>query len=68
MAIVVIDLVSLLLILAFINVITHMQTDFAKQFDVETVEMRDFSVKTNTLPAYFSKCKDEVQLKFEIWK
>ena len=44
-----------------------MQKNFAKQFDMQTVEMRDFTVRMEKLPPFFKDFDDEIQLKFEIW-
>ena len=50
-----------------------MQQDFAYRFDEETVEMRDFTIKSrnydkyNCLPPYFKKYTDEISLKVAIW-
>lgn len=48
------DIVSMSLVLIFVNVLILMQTDFANEYDNRIVEMRDFTVKTSELPADFS--------------
>ena len=61
------DIVSMSLVLIFVNVLILMQTDFANEYDNRIVEMRDFTVKTSELPADFSKYEDEVSMKFALW-
>lgn len=67
-AIVFIDILSMAIILVFVNLLILMQEDFAHWFDVSTVEMRDFSVNTYGLPGSFSHYNDEVSVKFAIWE
>ena len=45
-----------------------MQQDFANQFDEETVEMRDFTMRSNQLPESFCQYEDELSIKFAIWQ
>lgn len=51
--IIITDVVSMAIILIFVNLLIYMQKDFATQFDEGTVEMRDFTVATDGLPASF---------------
>lgn len=67
-AIVIIDILSMAIILVFVNLLILMQEDFSHWFDVSTVEMRDFSVNTYGLPKSFSHYDDEVSIKFAIWE
>ena len=66
--IVFLDMLSMATILIFINTLIMMQQDFADQFDEETVEMRDFTVRSNQLPESFRQYEDEVSMKFAIWQ
>lgn len=66
--IVFLDMLSMATILIFINTLIMMQQDFANQFDEETVEMRDFTVRSNQLPESFRQYEDEVSMKFAIWQ
>ena len=66
--IVFLDMLSMAAILIFINTLILMQQDFANQFDEETVEMRDFTVRSKKLPESFRQYEDEVSIKFAIWQ
>lgn len=65
--IVILDIFSLFIVQIFLNLLIIMQKNFAKQFDMQTVEMRDFTVRMEKLPPFFKDFDDEIQLKFEIW-
>ena len=67
-AIVMMDILSMAIILVFVNLLILMQEDFSHWFDVSTVEMRDFTVNAYGLPKSFSHYKDEVSIKFAIWE
>lgn len=62
-----IDIFSLFIVQVFLNILILMQKNFAKQFDMQTVEMRDFTVRMEKLPSSFEFYNDEIQMKFEIW-
>lgn len=55
---VLIDILSMFSVLIFINFLILMQQEFAQQFDEDTVEMRDFTVRSNSLPPEFRQYKD----------
>jgi len=43
--VVILDVFSLLVVQIFLNLLIIMQKNFAKQFDMQTVEMKDFTVR-----------------------
>ena len=45
-----------------------MQKDYASHFDMYQIEARDFTLVIDKLPASFLQYKDELSLKFAIWK
>lgn len=45
MIIVAIDFVSIAIFLIFINIFQIKQQEFVKEFDIETIELRDFTIK-----------------------
>jgi len=58
----------MLTILIFVNLLIILQEEFADQYDDETVEMRDFTVRTNFLPESFKQYTDATHMKFAIWQ
>ena len=64
-----IDFVSVVIFLVFINILQMIQKDFVKEFDQETIEIRDFTVKLDALPESFKKEKPDLQIyRFLLWK
>jgi hypothetical protein len=44
-----------------------MQKDFAKKYDIQTVEARDFTIIINQLPSGFQHYNNEIDIKFALW-
>jgi hypothetical protein len=44
-----------------------MQKDFCEFFDNQTVETRDFTMMIKNIPAHYSKCNGEIDVKFMVW-
>lgn len=62
------DIIILLVLILGYNMIYYMQKDFANQYDQNTIEAKDFTLMINKLPKSFSQYKDELSIKFAIWK
>ena len=58
----------MIFVLCFINILQHLQRDFSNLFDENTIEVRDFAIKIDKLPAPYKDCTDEIDVKFKLWK
>ena len=65
---VIIDIISMLFVLCFINILQKLQRDFSNLFDENTIEVRDFAIKIDKLPPSYKDCVDEIDVKFRLWK
>lgn len=62
------DVIIIFVLILGFNLIYYMQKDYVQQFDEDSVEARDFTIVIDSLPSSFHKYKDELSLKFAIWK
>ena len=44
-----------------------MQKDFVRQYEQDTIELRDFTLVIDKLPESFKQYKDPMSLKFALW-
>ena len=65
---VIIDIISMLFVLCFINILQSLQRDFSNLFDENTIEVRDFAIKIDNLPHSYKNANDEIDVKFKLWK
>jgi len=50
------------------NMIYYMQKDYVYQYEQDSIEARDFTLVIDNLPNSFTKYKDELSLKYAIWR
>lgn len=62
------DIILLIFLTIGYNLIYYMQKDYSSSFDQFQIEARDFTLVIDQLPESFNQYKDELSLKFAIWK
>ena len=61
------EISMLIFIIVYYNMFRFMQRDFAKQYDSQTVESRDFTLIIKHLPIEYHAFTNEQDIKFAIW-
>ena len=61
------DILILIVMITFYNVIRYNQKDYCKHFDDVTIEAKDFTLQIHQLPLTFAQYKDELSIKYAIW-
>ena len=62
------DLFTITCLVGLLCCLDWVQGDFAEKFDAQSVEMKDFSLRVDFLPEIYKVHKDEISMKFAIWK
>lgn len=66
--IVITDIVSMIVTIISLNCLLVMQENYTTLYDDETVEMKDFTVKTyGMLPKELCTYENEIEIKFAVW-
>ena len=66
--IVITDIISMIVTIISLNCLLVMQENYTTLYDDETVEMKDFTVKTyGMLPKELCRYENEIEIKFAVW-